>query len=358
MYLRDTAMYRWTDSGTETLLTSPAVKGKSEWQVDIYDDLAFGGTYSEEHWLAMKYIDARTHTKISNARITKLHGTYQTGHVLNAGYTNVWAAPKAAGAASTIATDAVPSNLADNFHGPVADALEIETYDVTDAEYQFLVMQHELTSVARAADPEKQVGTSGYALIEFAYKITDMDNDRTAVPGGNDSASIFGQTQIDVYVVINGEQQFFGCTENAVTAGFGVEWDNIVKGAVNGVQSKFLTTRTNELSGNLMSLNIWNWINFLYGTNYSSNGTSTRVNVSSSWKPVQAVEVIMDTVSRYGQRLTIHATEAFLKTNGDIPMGSGPAMMPWIIDLGESVNIWMTDDYWDIHRFWVDIELT
>ena len=70
------------------------------------------------------------------------------------------------------------------------------------------------------------------------------------------------------------------------------------------------------------------------------------------------VEIILDTFSDQGRRFTIHASDAFLKSNGDIPLGNGASMMPWIIDLGETVNTYFSDDLWDVHRFLVDLKLT
>jgi len=353
-------MYQWSGTSsneTEAKLPTPIIAGKSKSQVAVFADLASGAaSQSEELWYAMKYIDQRAFSSLASARVTKLHGTYQTGHVLNAGTDTTYATPKAAGVPSTIAVNPIPTNIIESFHG--TSPLEIATYDVTDAEYQFLVLQHDIGAATSAFDPEKQIGDSGYPIIEVAYKILDKDGARTLVPGGNDKSSMYSQTPIDVYVVIDGEMQLFGCTKNAVTAGFGVEWDNLVKGALQGVESKFLTTRTQELSGELYSLNPWNWINFLYGKSLGSNGVSTQIQTSSDWKPVTPVEVILDTFSDQGRRLTVHSSEAYLKINGDIPLGEGAAVMPWTIDLGETANIFVSDDLWDVQRFKVDIELT
>jgi hypothetical protein len=359
-YFRQTSMYQWSgtaSSETESKLLTPTLAGKAKYQAAQFSDLTSGSaTQSEERWLGMKYIDPQAFTSLGNARVTKIHGTYQNGHSLHAGATSTYATPKTTGTPSTIATAAIPSHLITSFHAG-SSPLSL-AYDVTDSEYQFLVLQHTIGATTTSFDPEQQVGDSGYPIIEVAYPIEEKDGTRTLVPGGNDRTSQFLQSPIDVYVVVNEEQQFFGCTSNAITAGFSLEWENIVKGALNGIEGKYLTNRNNELSGELYSLNPYVWLNFLYGSSLGSNGVSTQIQVSSSWKPVKTVEVILDTISREGRRLTIHSPEAYLKINGDIALGEGPATMPWMIDLGDTYNFYVSDNLWDIHRFMVDITLT
>lgn len=359
MFFKRTSMYEWSGASgaeTEAKLGTPTLAGNSNFQAKTYDDLvAAGATLSEERWFAMKYTHGDTHTKVKDARITKLHGTFQTDHTLLAGGTPAYITPKAVGVAG-VATVEIPTNIMESFHD-TTDELTLATFDATDEEYQFLVMQHDFATTPAAWDPEKQPGDSGYAIVEVAYALTDKDGG--IAPAGDDNFSRYEQAQVDIYILDgNGDMQLFGCIENNVTHSFNLEWDDVLKGALNGRKSKFFTGRNTEFSGNLLTINPHNVLKFMHGDNLGSNGLSTQIQLNSNYKVVEQTAVIFDTFSSAGRRYTVHSPKAFLKINGDYTVGDGVSTMPFMIDMGETVNLHFSDDLWDVHRFRVGITLT
>jgi hypothetical protein len=357
--IKNFSLYEWTGtSGSEAeskKATGTTDKQNAGFQYAGFTSAAAASsTESEERWYGLKWLEPLTHTNVANARVTKVHGTLQTDHKIYAGYTDTYATPKGANVASAVATAQIPSQLI------TSSPLTIDTYDATDEEYQFLVLQHKLQSGLTAFDPEKRTGDSGYSILEIAVPL--YERDYATVPGGNDDESTFNNTEIDLYVVIdqgNGyEMQMIGCTENAISGNFSPEWEALTKGALQGASSYTLSGRNKMLTGNIQSLNGWNYANFLHASDLGDDGWYHQYQVSDKFKAVENIKLYMDTLSPSGRRLTIEFPKAVLRNTGDIGYGAPGTVMPFEISALGTVNLYLSTYLMDVHRFKVGITLT
>jgi hypothetical protein len=350
------SLYRWTDSDTEAkVAVGTTQKQNSKFQYAGFTDIAAAtATESEERWYGMKWLGRNAHSKVANPRLTKVHGTFQDGHTLMAGYTNSWATPKIANVPSSIANTQIPSNLI------TSSELTIDTYDATDEEYQFIVLQHWFETGVTAFDPGKQTGDSGYAIVELAIPLTDRDLDN--VPGGDDQEAIYNNTNCDLFMVLDqgsgDEMQLFGCTQNAVSIDLSPSFEGIVKGALQGARSYALTGRNKVLTGNYYSLNTFNWVQFFHGRDLGSDGWYRQVQITDDYVTVEGIDLVFDMLSNQGLRTTLHFPDAVFRASGGINGGEPGTMVPFEIMGVDVVNIYTSEYLLDVQRFKVGITLT
>lgn len=345
---RETSMYKHigtTGAETESALpTNDNVDGNS-FQVAEFASLAgSGATYSEEQWLGMKWLEPTAHVKLLDAKVTKIHGTLPTGVTLNAGYTATYATPKAVTVQSTVATAAIPGDIRG------ANPLAIATYDATDEEYQFLVLQNAFSG-AGAYDPYAQVGNSGFPTIEVLYSVADRTMSMN--PGGDDLVNAFNGCSVDIYVIDdNGDMQLFGCTENSVEANMSAEWTSIMKGAMNGDQNYAWSKRNKQITGNLTTLNPYTAATFGAGNYLGDDGYgNTVVQFTTGFKSVRKRTILMDMFSTGGSRLTVVLANSVMRATAGDAFGGDTSAKAFEIIGGNAVNYVWANNIVDRHVF-------
>jgi len=290
-------------------------------------------------------------TDVGDARITKVHGTWAPGFILNAGNQATYVDPASTPTQDANATVPIIS------HFKPTTQLEV-AFDGTANEFQYLYLQSEVTTDSTTYTSSQQVGQAGYPLIQVAFPYATRDASRLAYPGANDPASIFNNTQSTIYVVDENDQmQQFGCIDNAVVFDGTVEFTKMLKGALQGTESWAMSTRNHLITGNVKSLNVDMFEKLFHADNLGSDGWHTEMRMSRDWKPVTTREVMFVTYSDQGVELIIRFPIAAMRVTGAVNFGQADTVAPFEIE-GQSTTIYVSDNLLDVHYFAVNQSLT
>lgn len=352
-FIKNTAAYQWTGtiaSPVEDLLPVTKPKPTVKRQILTFDDIASGAaSQTEEAWIGIK---VPNHTKLADARVTKIHGTLPAGVTLKAGVTDTYAEPATAGTPSIVATNNIVANFRKS--SVYTSLLTMDTYDATTEEYQFLVLQMHVAATTTAHNPITDIGNSGFPIVEVEFTYESRTSDMN--PAGDSLDCFYNGSPKDCYIIDeNGDLQLFGCTQNDIARAFNLDVEDLMKGAIEGRVSTRYSGRTNQVSGNLIGQTPYIFRKFLAGTDNGVVDGRRHISISNEWQPVDQDELYLDMMSSKGQRITFRSQNGYVKVNGD---QGNDGMFPYVMDFGSDVDIYVTPELVDIHRFQVQYKLT
>lgn len=340
--IQDILIYTGTAPGVSASAPkSGDVHGNNAWLVNLGEvDPAVSFPVSKELTIAVK---VPSHTKIKSAKVLQVNG--RIGHVygdayLKAGVEAAYTMNAVAGVASSVATTEIPK--ADFY-----TTLDIPTYDGTDEEYQFLKLQLQAVPTAATWDITKSINPTGYLLLDIA--VCFEEKYANIGPGGPAEDLYMNKTNTEVWVKWNNSLQLIGCLQNAFELAFGIEFSTIMKGATESPVAVSIASRDNMVTG-LQSYGFGNWlVNQITKGNLivTSDGEWTQNTIDYGWKKISGVEFWLRTHNHLGQDDIIKFPRAYIEPNGNRPMGTAEATLPFNIHSLAQVEERWSNSAWD-----------
>ena len=355
MSIKSAAFYEWT--GTTSVLAETKLQinpnvWKGKFPVLTYTDIASGAiTYTEDRVVGLQL--QKDWTSIGDARITKVHGTYQPGHTVLGGSSVAWVNKVAAAAPSTVATVKIPTHLKPTTELEVA-------FDATTNEFQHLYLQHKFASVtSRAYDPAEQEGQAGYPLIQVAFPYLTKDPLGMSFPGANAPESIYNRTSTWLFWVDeNDDFQLLGCFAQEMPFQMSPEWATLVKGSMGGIESFAFNGRPMSLTGSIYSMGGAVWEQLFHADNRGSDGRHTEYVVNTDWKPVAIGEFVLATYSDKGREMLVRFPNAAIRATGEFNTGGDAPMVPFEVVAEQTASVYVSNNLYDVHWLALDLEIT
>jgi len=274
---------------------------------------------------------------ISGCDVVKLNGYLPDGLTMLAGKTATYPAlgPSAAGTPSTIALDAIPSNPYD-----LPASINLDTFNITDDQYEFLVLQLVATGTATIHESIKMLGEMGVAALHFRFDTNETSSVGMNEPAGSDNSSLYMQGKTAIYIDPhkNGVFQHFGCIDNEVVFEHVLTTDSWMKGPQQSKQPKVITERVVEFTGNVQGLSPNMWA-LLYKMPYKGiiSGDAT-FEVSDQPVELEQIPMFFETFSSEGRRIRTYSAQADIFSDGNPTYGGMDAKIPFRFTLNTPWN--------------------